>query len=236
MKLTQASDQIEIKTSGAGNVIGGIALTLLGLSGTVMLGGGLLKDTSGKAAPAWLAVFGLIFLAIGVLLIIKSSNRQVILRKNGTSAITSKKVIGGEVASQNFATSEIIAVRLQTYLNNSGDTRQNSSQRRSTLSLILNNNSVVQLADEAGPAGSFSFNGMDVSQLIQKAPLSKEARQIAEFLNVELQAYDGTDLATAIKTVVGAFQKQAGPAQPTAAAPAGTPPEPDSGPPQQPRP
>lgn len=212
MKIIQTNNQIEIKTGAVGQVITGI----LAIGGGVVFSGAVLSGVVGKNTPAWIAVFGLVGLVVGGLILKFADTRKVTIQTGGDTTITAKRVVGGKTANQTFPTASIVAVRLSTYVDYSSNNSDNSGssfntsgpgQRRSNLSLLLGNNDLVELGTSGG-GGGVSINGMNVSSLIQKAPLSKEANQIATFLHVPLQADDNSSVAGAVQSVVKAFRHE----------------------------
>lgn len=214
MKISQTNDSLTIKTNGFAQLVigavfffGGVVVSALILSGVL--------ESNGEKLPAWLSFVILVFAVIGFFLARSAQNRTITLQKNGKSSITSKKLVGSGTAAQNFSTDEIAAVKLSTYMDNSTDSDgKQINRRRSELSLLMRNNDSIQIADEASKSGSFSFNGIDLSTLISKAPLGKEAKQIADFLGVEMQAVDMSNPATVIRSMVDAVKTGMTPGQP----------------------
>jgi hypothetical protein len=224
MKITQTDNQIVIKQGGVTQLIGGITFIVIGIGLAIAIGGGLVKSSNGQKPSPLIALFGVVFAVIGVLVFLTAKNRTIVIEKGGNTTVDAKKLIGGKDVNQSFPTTSIIAVRLNTYMdstsstgmNNSGVSfgNNNNSQRRSTLSLLLNNNDMVELGSSGSSGSGLNINGMNVGSLISKAPLSKEAGQISTFLGVPLQADDNSSIAGAIHSAVDMF-KQAKNGQPT---------------------
>lgn len=210
MKITQTNDQIEIKSGGAGQIIIGGLFIAAGIAAVIAV----LIGAFGKDTPPWIALIGLVFAVFGGIALKTAQNRVITIQQGGDTTVNSKRLIGGKTAQQSFPTSSIVAVRLDTYMDSTGNTNMNnntsgspSSSRRSELALLLNNNDLIQIGSASGNSG-FSVNGMNLSSLIQKAPLSKEANQISTFLNVPLQADDNSSIAGAVQSVVKAFRHE----------------------------
>lgn len=225
MKITQSNDQLIINEAGRGQLIGGILLIIVGIVLAIVLGAGLLH-TNGNKPPAWSAVFGLVFLVVGALLMRTAQNAVYTLQKGGNTVVDTRRLIGGKSAEQSFPTASIVAVRLETYFdyngvnnnmnnnmnnnwnNNMGMNNMNGQmQRRSTLSLLLNNNDLVQIGTKSS-GGGVSVNGVGMNGIFSKAPLSNEANQIATFLGVPLQANDETSLAGGVQAVTNMFKQR----------------------------
>lgn len=221
MKIIQTNDQMEIKSSGFGQLALGIILALGGIGTAVVVLGG-------KKAPIWAALIGLGMVIIGILTALFAKNRKAILQLGGNVTVTDKRVIGGGVQQQSVPISSVVAVRLSTYLENTGNYNDGnrSTSRRSVLGLLLSDNDIIQLGSSGG--GGFTVNGLNVSSMIMKAPLSKEANQIAAFLGVPLQADDSSSIAGAVQSLKSAFGQPTASEQPTAFNPNETP-----APPQQ---
>jgi hypothetical protein len=212
MKTTQTDNQIELKSSGAGQVFFGVVLVIVGIIMAIFLLGS--ADDSGKKAPAWTILIGVAMALGGIAAILFAKNRSVTIQKGGNTTVTVKKVLGGGPQAQTIPTANIIAIRLATYIDqtasSNGSGNPNNS-RRSTLSLVLNNNDLVEVGS-SGKKGGFSLNGINLGSLVSKAPLSKEADQLTAFLGVPLQADDTSSIGGAIKAVQSAFQHE--PSQP----------------------
>ncbi len=211
MKIYQTDTQIEIKTNGLSQAILGVAVAIIGIILAVSVLAGVAKTGDGATSPAWLSLIGLAVLIVGGLLAFFSKNRDVILQKGGISSVNSKRVFGGQSKTESFDTVRVTAVNLSTYFANTNSSDNSSSmnrQRRSALSLILNDDSRVEIANSS--SSDFSFNGISLTDLIAKAPLGKEANQIAVFLGVPLQSADTTNPIALIKSVASAFGQPIG--------------------------
>jgi hypothetical protein len=222
MKITQTDTQIELRSSGLGQLVIGIVTILVGIGVIIVLLGS--SSDNGKKAPAWSVLIGIFFIIFGVLMALFAKNRTVTVRKGGDTSVSAKRVLGSNPQQQTVPTANIVAVRLSTYMENNngsnggsgGISGGDSSSRRSVLSLVLNNNDLIEVGGSGGGMGGFNINGINVSSLITKAPLSKEANQVATFLGVPLQADDTSSIAGAIKSIGTAFhQESSQPAQST---------------------
>lgn len=205
MKITSPTpNTLEIKSGGASAVVIGFIFLAIGVVVAIV---GI-----GTSAPSPLIGHGIgaIFIVIGLISMLVASSETVVLRKGAQSSVEKRRVIGGSIRSQTFDTSLISAVQLVTSINTTTPTGSSTipgttqtglstNSRRSVLSLLLNDNSkiVVGMTNGSGT----SVNGMNVTGLIQKAPLANEAKQIADFLGVPLDAGDYTNLATTIRSV-----------------------------------
>lgn len=208
MKINQTETQLELKTSGLIQIITGIILIIVGIAVSISVLIGVFKDANGKSLPIYWSLIGLVMLLAGGFASYSSRNRQIILQKGGTSTVNAKRILGGKIQKTTFETGRVVAVSLSTHftMNNTGsNTNSNSSsQRRSELSLVLDDNSLISVASSGGSNGSFSFG---MSNLIMKAPLSKEANRIATYLGVPLQSSGMSDPISDIKSMADAFHK-----------------------------
>jgi hypothetical protein len=223
MKVIQTDNQIELKSSGLGQALFGAILLVVGIVMAVALHGS--TGDGGKPTPIWVTLMGVAFAIIGILVAVFAKNRSVLIQKGANTTVTAKRLLGGSPQQQSVPTANIVAVRLSTYIDNAGNTGSMNraggissgdpnNSRRSVLSLILNNNDIIE-AGSSGSNSGFSVNGLNISSLIMKAPLSKEANQVASFLGVPLQADDTSSIAGAVQSVKTTFQHDS-PAMPTA--------------------
>lgn len=210
MKITQSAQSIIISSSGFGQLLGGGSAIIVGIAFTVYT----LTAPASKKIPIWFAVVGGVVILIGTFIALSSRGRKIIITRGGTTDFTLKKIIGGRSVSQSFPTSNIVAVRLNTYVNQVSATESNptntNNNRRSTLSLLLSNNDLLELGSTSTNIGSFDVNGLNLSGL-SKAPLGKEAKQIADYLGVPLQADDTSSLVGAVKSIKQAFTQTTNP-------------------------
>jgi len=215
MKINQTETQLELKTSGLIQIIASIILIVVGIAVSISVLIGVFKDADGKSLPIYWSLVGLVMLLAGGFASYSSKNRQIILKKDGTSTVSTKRIIGGKTQETTFETSRVVAINLSTHFTmNSTDSNSNSnssSQRRSELSLVLDDNSLISVASSGGSNGGFSFS---MSNLIMKAPLSKEANQIATYLGVPLQSSGMSDPVSDIKSMVDAFHQPVDQPQP----------------------
>jgi hypothetical protein len=246
MKIIQTDNQIELKSSGISQLIVGVILILAGVAMAIFLPGS--TDSNGNKMPVWIALIGIALAIGGLAAVIFAKNRYINIQRGGNTIIQAKRMIGGSTQTQTIPTSNIVAVRLSTYLernNQAGDPNFNngnrSMSRRSVLALVLNNNDLVQVSQSS--SGGLSFNGLSLTGLITKAPLSKEANQVASFLGVPLQADDTSSIAGAVNSIKATFGQNE-PQQPTGFAgstqidtqPSGPPVSPPTPPSQPPEP
>ncbi len=141
-----------------------------------------------------------------------TGSRNVTITKGGDVSVSGTGFFGKQLEPVTFPAASIVSVRLDTYQNgsygnsvsnNSSFTVHNSGQnssRASRLYLVLNNNDMVEIASKQN-MGGLKINGMDIGSLIQKAPLSKEASQVADFLGVPLNAEDNSSLAGVVRSI-----------------------------------
>jgi hypothetical protein len=201
MKITQTDNQMEIKTSGIPSIIAGVIVILIGLAVVGLLIANGFKDSSGKSSSILIPILGLVFAVVGVFCVIFAANRDIILQKGGTSSVSSKRIFGGKLKSVSFETKRIIAVSLMTGYQMTGSGNASNPQRESQLSLVLDDNSLVKIGQKSG-SGGFSLNGFNISGLITKAPLGKQADQISAFLGVPLQSSRQMTTIASIANVV----------------------------------
>ncbi len=200
-----------------------IITILVGLGIMITILGGFV----GNNTPPLVGLVGLVFVIIGGLILMSARSMDTVMQRGGNITITATRVIGKNTQQQSIPITDVAAVRLVTYLQSTSSSTNSSdgfsissgaagqSRRRSELSLLLKNNDLVELASSDSSGGSFSVGGMNLSQLVQKAPLSNEAAEIANFLGVELQADDNSSVASAVKSVFNAFKSATDEAQPT---------------------
>ena len=216
MKIQQPTPDTLITKSGAG---AGLFIGLLFMA--IGIGGVVFALSGAAASKSILLAAGAIFFVIGALVFFTASSETVVLRKSGQSSVENKRAIGGSKTSQTFDTATIRSVRLVTTMlpTNTGgglNSSRASNGRQSQLSLELNDNSQIVLGTASG-GGGLSVNGIGVTDLIQKAPLSKEAHQISEFLGVPLDAGDFSNPIATIRSVKDAVMGRN--EQPTATPP-----------------
>ena len=224
MKLTQTQTQLEISNSGITNIIFGV---ILAIGGVAVAAIPFVVKNGAKPQPAWISLIGLGLIAIGALILFTARGERFTLNKGGNIDVNIHRLIGGATTSQSIPLANVVAVRLVTTINTSASSNQNGpSGRHSILSLVINNNDLLNLAQDSSNGG-IEVNGMNVSGLWAKAPLSKEAKQISEFLGVPLQADDSSSLAGTVKSIVGAateaFQEHQTPNTVTPTTPTPTP-------------
>jgi hypothetical protein len=202
MKINQTNNQLEIKNSGVGMVFLGIVFIIVGVLLAIFILSGSATNENGESASPWVSLIGVVFAVIGCLLAWFAKSNKTVLQQGANTIVSAKRVLSGKAGEQSFPTANIAAVQLHTYLDNTPD-NSSSSSRRSTLSLLLNNNDVVELG--SARSNGFTFNGMNLGNLIRKAPLSKEANQVATFLGVPLQSSDASSITGAVQSIKQAF-------------------------------
>lgn len=209
MKLNQNGNTLQIRTNGIGQIITGGFTTILGIG---IIIASLLHIAN---IPTLVSLIGVVFVLISFFVIKSAQNRTVTIESGGATTINAKRLIGGKVEQQSFPTADIAAVRLDTGTDTttSTDNSQGTDNRQSTLSLMLKNNDIVQLGTARSNSGGLSVNGMNLGNMILKAPLSKEAEQISQFLNVPLQAVDVSSVAGALDAVTNMMKSGNQPAE-----------------------
>lgn len=208
MKITQTDNQMEIKTSGTFALLCGILLLIVGIVVLVTVLTGIWKiQGNGQSTAIIGPIVGIVMAVGGVASAFLARNRNTTLQKNSTSTVTQKHILFGREKIISFNTKRIQAVCLMTeYRNSSGNS---GMQRRSQLSLMLDDNSLVPVARSAGSSSS-SINGLNVTSLVMKAPLSKQADQISQFLGVPIKSSgDVQSLGGVINSVVEAVHENA---------------------------
>ena len=204
MKLTQNYNQLEIKTSGVGQIITGAIFALIGIATVIFVAIRLSTGMNTVSSMLLFGIIGIVFIAIGSFSIFSAQSRHMTIQKNGASIIRSSRMIGGKTIQQDFDTTSVKAVRLATYLSRSS-VNTSGGGRCSTLSLVMNNSDSIEIASRGN--SSVNINGINVSSLIHKVPLSREAEQIADFLNVSVETIDMTNPLSAITSVVNDYKK-----------------------------
>lgn len=204
MKINQLNnDELTIKNSGLGSIIVGVILVIVAIVGAVLVLIGTMKTPVPQSLLACVVI-----LALAVALIFFASNRVTTLRRGGSSTIESKRLLGGASKSSSFETDSVVAVRLYTTIDTAANNTtadgmnrgQNTNNRRSELSLLLRDNSVIDLGSSSS-SGGMNINGIS-SGMITKAPLSDEAKQIASFLGVKLQSNDSSNPIAFVRDMV----------------------------------
>lgn len=221
MKITQTESTIEIKQSGLGQIIAGGITVLIGVAVVIVFLSGMVSNVE---APGWVApLIGVVMIVFGIFFILMSRDKTIIIEKAGQVIVRTKKLIGGSANQATVPTADVVAVRLSTYIDNTGSTQnrnhgRSDGSKRSTLSLILKNNDTIELGTSTTMVGGSRVNGVDVANLIMKAPLSKEAEQVATFLGVPLQADDTSSLVGAVQSIKNAVLQDNGPSEPASGA------------------
>ena len=184
MKISKEQNTLHIKKSGWSQVVVGAITLLIGLGVGFF---GVVSD--GIEEPLLVYVVAGAFSIFGAAFLALAKHMKASLQLGGQSHVVAKRVIGGKTERQDFATNDITGVELVT--NTQRSTRTGSSSRGSStqfvseLFLVLANGDRVKL-------GKKSKQGTGVAgvSVMLKAPLSKEANEIAEFLGVPLNGGD----------------------------------------------
>ena len=186
MKITEInSDELQINSKGIGMLIGGILFAAVGVG---VASWGYISQVS---TNRWISVgIGSAFIIGGVVIFLSAASRRVVLRRAGTSEVTTTKLITKKTTSINFTTEQIASVNFETHTeydrttDSDGDTHE-TQQRVSSIRLFLKDTTQIVLATSRGGNG-LSINGMNLDGL-GRAPLYDEAARIASFYNVPLQ-------------------------------------------------
>lgn len=183
MKIIQNDNRMEIHANSLNNITVGLIFTAVGLFIAIYF-----YHYSKSLAPI---LFGCIFTIVGVGLILFSKKRTIIIEKEGMTTVTDRNIIiRRQPSQQSIPTTDIVGISLSTYMQQNRDPDGNNSRTRSsTLSLLLKNNDLIKIENSTN-SGGFSMSGINFGGIITKAPLSKEAEQIATFLGVPLKAND----------------------------------------------
>jgi hypothetical protein len=210
MKIITTNNQMEIKTGAATQVILGIISLTVGVALAIFIFSGAGDASSGKTVPQAWGIIGVVFAVVGILTFLTAKNRRITMIKGDQTTVFDKKLVGGKSEQQSFPTSDISAVELNTVTEMNMTTTQDntpSSNLKSSLALVLKDNTRIMVDNAAKSANSASINGLDAGGMIQKAPLSKEANQIADFLKVPLNP-DGraTSISQAVKQTADALK------------------------------
>lgn len=201
MKITQTNDtELTILNSGTAGLIGGGTLLLIGIGiGVYPLIG---------TAEWWVSLIGAAVAGFGGLLIFTAATVTTTLRRGGTSTISERRLVGGRLKEASFESSQVDHIKLESHTEYSSSSSSNRSgqQNRRRVSEVfaeLKDGTEISLATQSANAnGGVSLNGISVGA-VMKAPLSKEAKQIADFLGVPLK----TGLQDAsLQDVVGVVQ------------------------------
>lgn len=210
MKITKTSDQelsldesatIQLIIGGFFAVfgIGALADSLLGLA---------IWNNQAPGGWSWIAgaVVGGIFAIIGILLVVFASKTHIALKNPGESTITKTRIFGGKAKSASFDAANVVGVKLITTTTRhrerdpDGDTHY-ETRRESRLSIVLRDTSEMVIASGGstntqsiglGPVGL--LNALNRSA-VAPAPYAKEARAIADFFHVPLDAVDDGSVA-----------------------------------------
>lgn len=218
MKILRPNDsELEIRTSGVSTLIFGGIFVLAGIGGAAA--------PLFTTAEWWVSLIGAAIIALGVLMILTATSIRTLLRKEGASEITEKRLIGGKTKQSTFESSQVNHVKLESHTETRRTTSsasdrsgQQERQRVSTIYLLLNDGTEVTVGTERKNSnGGFALNGISLAS-ISKAPLAAEAQQIADFFGVPLKTgIQDANLQDVIGAVQTAMKQPNGIVAPTAA-------------------
>ncbi|HET6924341.1 MAG TPA: hypothetical protein VFH39_00740 [Candidatus Saccharimonadales bacterium] len=208
MKFIQTDNQIEIRMAGTRQALVaaivlsiGVALAVFGLhlpnnatTRTTVSSNGT-TTTVGPHAGLIMLLFGIGFGFVGLWMLLAARSRRTIIVKNGETTLTVRRLVGGQPESKSFATSTIKAVRLNSYMSGTSG----AGTRESTILLVLNDNTLVDIADKG--SGGFTMNGINLAGLFRRPPLTDEANRLSQFLGMPLDASDMSSVTGALNTV-----------------------------------
>jgi|GEM_PF-4078015 len=203
MKLQTNETTLVITNKAMGSQIWGIILIIAGLAIGIVLGMSTENRTYGIIAGLALMTFG------SLALFLTKGSKITIDRSTGSITVWQKRLLGA-ARVDTLPTATITSVVLSVgYDNNTGssdnDFRSDSTSRRSKLYLAKQDGGRIELG--TGVSGSLIINGMAASGLLQDAPLSKEAKQIADFLELPISMQDFT-AAASLSQLKDAFKGQ----------------------------
>jgi hypothetical protein len=219
MKITEInSDELQINSKGIGVLIGGILFATVGVG---LAGWGYISQVS---TNRWISVgIGTAFIIGGVIIFLSAASRRVVLRRAGTSEVTTTKLITKKTTNITFTTEQIASINFETHTeynrttDSDGDTHE-TQQRVSSIRLLLKDTTEIVLASSRGGNG-LSISGMNLDGL-GRAPLYDEAARIASFYNVPLQTnMRNLDPVAGLAQVISTVKQGMGtaPTQPSAA-------------------
>jgi hypothetical protein len=193
MKVQQLNNDVLLISKGAtGTIIISIALLLIGVGAGVAP-----LITSGL--EWWVHLIGAGLFIVGLVLLFTASKEVVTLRLTGESTVERTRVLSKKTTKESFQREQVAAIGLETVTSyertsttdSQGDGIGGVSQpgnmrrvRRSVLYVQLTDNSQVIIGQAQSTNGT-TIAGVDVSAF-GKAPLFKEAQQIATFFGVPL--------------------------------------------------
>lgn len=255
MKITQTNNQLEVKKGviravivGTVSIVLGIVVIIATLSGNFPIH----NSQTGETLPPWAgSLVGALFALVGLIFIFFAKSKHIILQLQGQTTVIEKRLLGAP-QQMVIPTANIVAVQLVSHMeydtttNSSAGNSTTTQSRASSLILLLNNNDQIVVDVSKKNINRLSIGGTGLSSF-QKAPLGKEAEQIANFLGVPLKSNDAgsvfdmanmfADILNTTKQPQTPPQSPAQPPTPTTTPPAipGIPPlPPTSQPPAQP--
>ena len=194
------NDQLEIFDSGK------TALIVGGLFAAAGIGLAIWTLLHLASMAWWVSLIGVGVAVIGALALYSASSHRVILRRSGLSEITDQKLITKKITTQQFDASQIVAVQLNTSIETTVTKSETGSttkrERLSILCLALNDGAEVIIGQARSGTSGFSVGGINTASF-GAAPLSKEAKQIADFYGVQLQVRDDGQMG-GLESIVGA--------------------------------
>lgn len=219
MKIIQTDSQLEIQKGTISRLITGAILIVIGVGVVIAALSGVIKVNE-EPAPWWIGLLGVAFGIAGAALILTASKTKILFQLGAETVIEKTRLIGGKTTHEAFATSLISTVQIDARVEkniNSSDTTNNRSQsysRHSNLYLLLHDGRKIDIDVASQPEYNqglvgASTIGVSIGQSSSgRIPLSDEAGQIANFLNVPINVNDATmqlNPAT-VSRVVDAFR------------------------------
>jgi hypothetical protein len=228
MKIVTSDNQLEITESGLGQVIVGVIFMVLGVGTAVVPLIIKAANRGNQFNPLLTLGIGAILLVVGGLIMAFAQNRHFVFQLGANTTIESKRMFGGKQDVQSFPTASIVAVRLLTsethdqssQFGQSDNSNASSPTRRSVLSVVLNNNDIVTVAQKSSAVSG------GIGSIISHAPLTKEATKLAEFLKLPLDAEDASSLISVVKMIKEATQVISAPVAQNPSVPPAQPPVP----------
>ena len=192
MKYRQTANEAMLSTRRAPQ----IAASLVGIAA------GIVIIVTGKMAQTP-ALFGAVFIVAGIISGLVPRGQRTTIVKGGEITIMSRALIGGS-KMRSFQTNSIVGLLLDAYTSRMVDGQAEAS-RRSTLYALFADHTVEDIAHEG--ESKLTVNGINISSIFGRPPLTKEAEQLSQFLGVELIQNDSTSIPNAINSFFRNVQK-----------------------------
>lgn len=177
LKIT-SNNQLEIRENSVSQILPSVAFIGLGLTAVYA---GLRAEEGGTM----FIILGSVFALVGALVAFKATKTEIILRNNSISTKRTSTIITKKESIEEFAPEQIQSVALESSTSHIRSSDGGSRRERASI-LYLNLDDNRQVILMTKKSGAFSVNGIDVSSF-GKAPLSKEAQQIADFFGKPLE-------------------------------------------------